>query len=404
MRYYTPSKDIPLNTDPTMNTDGITRTYGLVYHVLPWLSLTYNNSMNFQPVTTSSWPNAMGVPAPNATGKTEEYGVRFFLMKGKLSVGVNRFETSANDQARTANGYVNNARSILTRLRTRYRDAGDSHFAGMADQNAYPIDTGNVSDTWSYVAEGYELRLTFNPSPNWRIMLTASKNENTMGPHLRALGAYLYTEQPYQGLPTWRYYVGELRKIAAGGISTAFDLDPVNPVDAARAAEDATWIETYANSQEKVYLDELTGEGITTSQNGKYAINGVLTHVFSRNTFLKGWSVGGNFRWRSSNIVGYERFVDDTGRPNGLYDRTRPIKGNNFLDVGAMLSYQCRILKNVNMRIQLNVENLFNWNDARLVGVDYDTQGVYGETDALVAIRWELRRPRNYVLTAKFDF
>jgi hypothetical protein len=50
------------------------------------------------------------------------------------------------------------------------------------------------------------------------------------------------------------------------------------------------------------------------------------------------------------------------------------------------------------------VENLFDWSGARLVSGDYDSEGVLGATNALVPIRWELRRPRNFILTATFGF
>lgn len=56
------------------------------------------------------------------------------------------------------------------------------------------------------------------------------------------------------------------------------------------------------------------------------------------------------------------------------------------------------------MKLQLNVQNFFNWNAPRLVGADYDSQGYYGTVDAIVPIRYELRRPREVALSATFTF
>lgn len=69
-----------------------------------------------------------------------------------------------------------------------------------------------------------------------------------------------------------------------------------------------------------------------------------------------------------------------------------------------MIAYQRRVFTDFNLRVQLNIQNLPNWQTPRLVRADYDTQGIYGDTNVTVPVLWELRRPRNYVLTATFDF
>ncbi len=143
--------------------------------------------------------------------------------------------------------------------------------------------------------------------------------------------------------------------------------------------------------------------GVTTARNGKYALNGLVTRVFTEGR-LKGWSIGGNYRWRSANTIGYERLPDATGAPVGNLNVSRPLRGKDFWDLGAMVSYQRRIYGNINLRTQLNIQNLPNWQTPRLVKSDYDTQAIYGTTNAIVPVLWEIRRPRNYVLTATFEF
>ncbi|MFZ9839096.1 MAG: hypothetical protein ACO3JJ_11235 [Opitutaceae bacterium] len=85
-------------------------------------------------------------------------------------------------------------------------------------------------------------------------------------------------------------------------------------------------------------------------------------------------------------------------------DPARPIKGREFRDLGAMLAHERRIFRDGTLRTQLNGENPFDWSGARLVSGNYDTEGVLGATNALIPIRWELRRPRNFILTATFGF
>jgi hypothetical protein len=403
MRFYLPSRQIPLNAKPTVATAGTTRTYGAVYHALSWLSLTYNRSSNFNPVGNASWVNFQGIPAPNSQGRTDDYGVRLYVLNNRLSVGLNRFTNDANDQARNANAYSSGIKNIFSRLRTNYKDRGDSHFRTMAEQGGYPADSTDVSDTWSFKGEGYEMNVVFNPTPQWRMSVTGSINTTALGTHLRSMGAYLQTDSPYQGLANWRKYVTELRKVAASQVSSSFDLNPADPSARAQADTDATYIEQQANSAERTYLDEVAIEGVSTNRNGKYALNAVTSYRFARDSRLKGWSVGGNMRWRSANIVGYERLLVN-GLPTGIKDRSRPLKGKEYWDVGAMVAYERRMFRTIDWRLQLNVENLFGWRKPRLVSIDYDTEGVYGAANTLVPIRWELRRPRNCVLTSTFNF
>lgn len=402
-RYYSPSREVPLNAAPSVATAGLSRTQGVVYHALPWLSLTYNRSNNFSPVGNASWKNFENVPAPNSTGRTDDYGVRLYLLGGRLAVSANRFTNGATDQARNANAYSGNIKNILARLRANYRDTRDSHFTGMAQAGGYPADSTDVSDTWSFQAKGYELSVVFNPSPRWRVALAGSSNENTLGTHLASLGRYLSTAAPFQGLETWRRFASELRRVEAGQRSSAFDLDPASATARTQAGADALFIEQQSAAAERVYLDERAIEGAATHRNGKYAFNGLATHTFEKSGRLKGWSAGGNFRWRSANTVGFERALV-AGVPTGIIDAGRPIKGRDFWDVGAMLAHERRLFRNVTVRTQLNVENLFDWSKARLVSSDYDTEGVVGAIHSLVPIRWELRRPRNFILTATFSY
>ncbi|MDP3069415.1 MAG: TonB-dependent receptor plug domain-containing protein [Opitutaceae bacterium] len=402
-KYFDLAKDIPYNADPSIVANGISRTYSGVYHVLPWASLTYSRSNNFLPVPNASWVDALGRSAPNSVGQTVDYGVRLSFWQGKLALGVSKFETSADNQARNANASVGGTRNILARLRTNYKIPGDPYFQDLGESGAYPVDTGNVSDTWSYVADGYEMNLIYNPSRNWRVALSGSINTNKLGNHLAAVGTYLYTDSKFQGLGTWKKFASELRKVEAGQASSIFRLDPTSPTARTQAAADALYLEQQIAAQEKGYLDDQALSGVTTARNGKYALNGLVTRVFTEGR-LKGWTVGGNYRWRSANTIGYQRLPDATGAPVGNLNVQRPLRGKEFWDLGAMVSYQRRIFNNVNLRTQLNIQNLPNWQTPRLVKSDYDTNGVYGTSNAIVPVLWEIRRPRNYVLTATFEF
>lgn len=120
---------------------------------------------------------------------------------------------------------------------------------------------------------------------------------------------------------------------------------------------------------------------------------------------LRKVAAGGNFRYRSRNIAGYYRSpLADGSSPEGEIDPQRPIAGEPYWDAGAMLSYSFKLAQTTTVRLQLNVENLFGFADRRLVRVDSDTDGLFGAKYAYAPLTRELRRPRNYRLTATFGF
>lgn len=56
------------------------------------------------------------------------------------------------------------------------------------------------------------------------------------------------------------------------------------------------------------------------------------------------------------------------------------------------------------MRLPFNVENLMGFDKLLRRGVATDSNVVLGPQCAYVPLRWELRRPRNFMFSATFDF
>ena len=402
-RYYSLQRDIRMNSQSEISATANTRTASAVLNVFSWLALTYNQARNFTPSTSPSSVTFLNERPGDQSGESLDLGVRTYLMDGRLSLSLSRFENSNKNQIRGGGSYVGNSRGILTRLRQNY--SVDSHFKTLPPAGLLPIDPGQtVATDWNFDATGYELTTIFNPSRRWRVSLTGSINENVLGEHLLSLGNYLYTEQEYQGLATWRRFASELRKVEAGQRSVSFDLDPQNPAHRLQAGTDARDIENGANGAEKQYLDERALEGRSTNWNGKYALNLVATHVFAAQGPLKGWSLGGNFRWRSGAVAGYQRQIDARGVPEGVIEVNRPIMGDAFADLGTMLKYQRKLERGMGLTVQLNVQNLWNWQDPRLVKVATDSEGIMGPQYAPVGITYTLQRPRNFMLTSTLDF
>jgi hypothetical protein len=107
------STSYPDNLDSRTDVWGISRTWGGVYHLpkvladkLPWgstISVFYDQGQNFK--ADAGRLSLSGLPIPNATGDTKEYGVTITTLNDKLSLKVTKFKTKvANATLATTNG------------------------------------------------------------------------------------------------------------------------------------------------------------------------------------------------------------------------------------------------------------------------------------------------------------
>jgi len=401
--YFTPATDLVLPTT-AIETSGITRTFAGVFHAAEWLSLTYNASANFTPAGSTS-TDMMGRPLKNAEGETEDMGLRLFLLNNRVVLSINWFENSVLNNGVSPSAINAGYNTIIRTLRTNYKNRGDSHFAGMLDD--YPAESPNVRTYRSIKTTGNELSITINPNRNWRLLLSASKN-NIRASDLYPDGyEFLFTQNQfsdYTGIATWKVMQAELVKVSGGQVSSQFDLNPSDAVQRQQATTDAVTLATNITAAERKWDDAKALEGAVLAPNGEYAANALVNYSFTEGK-LKGLGLGVNGRWRSGGVAGYYRLPNTiTGTPEGPIDVKRPILGDAFLDFGAVASYQWRISRRLTSRIQLNVENLFDYDKLLLRAVGTDTNGVFGEQYAYVPLRWEMRRPRNFKLSVALDF
>ena len=378
---------------------GLSRTFGGVFHVFPWLSLGYTQSNNFTPNQTTM-RTALGTSFPNPSGETRDFSASLLLLDNKLSLRLARFDTTAVNQRYAVGNKLTPARQLLSYLQENYKAAGDSHFQAM--EILYPVQDGG-HDVRNINATGWELTVVYNPTRQWRVSLSGSSNKNILVDDDRYAGLYFARDTAFEGLGTWRKFANELQKVASGTASSSFDLNPASPADRQKAQADATYIRSQVDSSERSYLDgqQLIGRNQSRT-GGQYNFNGVTAYDFTEGR-LKGWTLGGNFRYRSAAVVGYSRLMGSTGRP-GLLSVKDPIMGEANWDFGALIAWKHKLTRKVNLRVQLNIQNLLNETDPLLTAVDTDTNSVYGTAHAAVPVYYTLLRPRNFVLSTTFDF
>lgn len=405
----------------------------LFHEFLNTLGFSYNKSDNFNPPTAAQ-VDGFGNPLPKPTGEGEDMGVQFSLFDGKLFARLNWFEMT-NENERTNPGtsisrltgnvdttlFRNWARTIalinfghdprepnfgvgLTPAETDQIEADTAEIWGLPYD--YYSDIGSIYATRSAVAEGMEFQLTYNPTRNWTMKVTAGQQETKYANVLKEFDAWFAERNPvwtaaraanhllpqYQSLATYTTSGGRAVDLttfwSSYGYRPEIRLDEPNGFYSAQLYYDGVVTPQYA------IASDLEGQAAPGQRKYRWSF---LTNYNFREGRLKGFAVGGSSRWEDSAIIGYY------GKPNTaagttdltLSDVTRPIydDANTYIDLWA--SYSRRVWNDkVNMKIQLNVVNVFESGGLRIVGVNYD-----GSPNSFRIID-----PRQFILTTTFDF
>lgn len=182
-------------------------------------------------------------------------------------------------------------------------------------------------------SSGYEFEFTANVTPNWRIAFNASQTDATNthigGTALQELVDYFDVQMA--GV------AGDLRQ---------FNGDYVANNEIRRNWANWRGGYTLLKLQEKTDAAELR----------KWRYNFVTNYSFTEGR-LKGFGVGGAYRWQDKVVLGYPVFTDPKGF--AAYDLTKPYYGPSEAGMDLWLSYERRLTRKLNWRIQLNVRNAF---------------------------------------------
>jgi outer membrane receptor for ferric coprogen and ferric-rhodotorulic acid len=188
-----------------------------------------------------------------------------------------------------------------------------------------------VFTTADRTGEGEELTIIGNPTSNWTFRLTASRlvnRQRNLAPEVRAY----YAEH----MPQYEAFAAQYPTLADSTKTLG------GRIDEAKAA--------------MALMN--TREGVQVFPSSEYTVRFIPKYTFDRSSRLKGLSLGGNVRWTSAPIIGYYRVAS-----NGSFDSSRAHRGDEQLLTDLFLSYQRRLTKDIDWRLQINVSNVFDKTD-----------------------------------------
>jgi len=289
-----------------------------------------------QPSYRNTWTNAFAVGSTNVLSPTTPYTQA--QADADEDKAIDTWNTIQKDLA--AKGFFkawNFTPLSDNALVNRTTYAGNP--AGYApDPNTianYSASSSSFAVTSDTQSKGYELELTANPTPDWRISFGAAKTtateNNVGGPSLTDYMSYISSKLTNaDGSPT---PAGALPRY--GGYGSA-----IYP---------SIWAPFLSN-----YTLLKLNEGSDVPELRRWSYNFVTNYSF-RHGFIKGLGVGGAYRWQDKVVIGYPVLG---GGSIASYDLTKPYYGPAEDAVDLWVSYKHKIAKKLEWSIQLNVYNV----------------------------------------------
>ncbi len=372
---------------------GITRTYGAVWHVMPWLSASYNQSDTFQLNIGKYDP--YGNEYPGAQGESKDIGLGVRLFDDRLIVRGSYYTNNGGPTRAGNQGFNDPIRDQVWNIEENMRLLDPA----MATIN---VGTGGFREKgranywvmFDAESKGYELDLSFRPTKNWSFILNGAKNTSVESNIGVEWIAWLN-----ERLPVWQSL-----NVPEGGKSNPRDVNgdgtigtwtwSTGPWDRNNPTTSKTF-QAYYNedvvAQSLAFIEAVDGRG--RDQGRKYRANFIADYTFTEGR-LKGFGANLAFRYRSAPNLGYGVKT----LANGLlaFDLDQPIEGSaEFItDLGIRYRGQLKVFGGTNYRVQLNVRNLLD--DTDLVPVKALTTGEY--------VSFSRVEPRVYQLTLALDF
>lgn len=354
------------NATPT-ELHGSTRSAGAVFHFTKRVSGFYNRSSNF------ALPNPQivifsGRPAPTARGVSEDFGLKFSFLNGRLFATATRYATaSENDSDFTNAGPVNQINNIWNTLNN----------AGILAANGMSIDTQTVAaggNTFDSESEGLEFELVANPVRNWRLSLNYAQNKSTKTNIGRAIVDYLESNRAF-------FTQGDRARLVING-TNQLAANAIDPNDAL-----TTIAETVASADESIADVILNPAGARQTAIPRQTANLRTNYSFTEGR-LNGFSAGAGIRWRGKPVIGYTSSNPAT---------RQLIHGEETIDVDGNIGYKRKLRwsnRTIDWQLQLNVSNLFDNDDLFITAAFTDG----------TPRQYTLRAPREFILTSTWRF
>lgn len=297
--------------------------------------------------------------------------MKLFLWENRISLNLGFYESISRDET-SANIRSGPQGDFGSRLNEIWSFLADASLGGAGEARFLnkPFRVLEWQDTLDRESEGVEASIVANPTPQWRLSLSASLQETlsaNSGPYIRQ-------------------YTTEMAAMLRRDYSSFLNV-PFTPANRPTTSinNNLVTIEESIRS-----LDSL--QGTEDSRQPTFGATLVVNYTFARESFLDGVGLGGAVRHRGSAVIGYEQFA------NGGFNPSRPFKGPEVTEGDLWFSYRRKLGRHVSWRVQLNVNNVLDEDDLR--PLERINKGGAG----IVTTRYFIPSGRRWLLTNAFEF
>jgi iron complex outermembrane recepter protein len=365
---------------------GLRKSIGAVAHVTRNFSLTANYSDGVQlPERNRSVLPSDETPPP-VKGRGYDYGVAFSFLENRVSGSIKRYESKGLGE-RTQGGepvFVNPNNDVMASFDYYFRQAGLTTF-GASDpiRSVDELTSIYFSSADSFlgdrISKGTEIEVVANPTRNWSLRASYSYTDRTK------------TNVLFEGVPWWADRVALWKSLDALYTARTGRASIYNQVllDRNQAFSTLTVGQRIAQSDTELASTRLEEEQAYGNRPHKATVWTRYSFTTGR---LKGFAVGGGWRYQSANVAGVYLPTRQTlmGNPRSLGDlffqyKTRGLAGL-WVDA-ARVTYQ------------LNINNVLD--DRTITQTKLDVDSVTG---AVFTRRGFREDPRTFAFTLRMEF
>ncbi|HVU25113.1 MAG TPA: TonB-dependent receptor [Opitutus sp.] len=231
-----------------------------------------------------------------------------------------------------------------------------TYTTGFSSQNNGQIKGITPNGTIDNTSEGYELEVNYTPTPSWNIQVNASKTnafrENLGKPMLDYIAKqWAQLQGPAGDIRLWWGGDNKLRRYYQDNIMSAV-------------------------------LFQQESVGFQVPELRPWHVGTIMNYSF-RDGRLKGFNVGGAWRWEDRQILGYGLKDDESG-----LDVTKPMFGDSESHMDLWVGYQRKLYRDVTWRIQLNLRNVGE--NVGLTPISINPDGVIAAQRITEGMSWGL--------------
>ncbi len=285
-------------------------------------------------------------------GQGKDWGVGMSMFHNKLYVSLNWYEADNQNAPQSAAGtpIIRIERIDTSSFRSwanyivRIRDGQDPTANGFANNTITPLTqteqdqiaqimgvpynwpTWSVAGTETDKSKGMEASLVYNPVPNWTMKLDVGKQRSTYSDVSKQITDWLAVRMPVWTNATAAdmpalitMFDGTQLSLQHFWTGYGFNAD-------AKINNPNGWTSVqgfWNNAVAPVIYTAIAGQNTQAPNEREWTVNYITNYAFTHGR-LKGWSVGGAYRWADRAIAGYYGNTD----PSTL---SHPLPGQSFI-------------------------------------------------------------------------